>query len=109
MTGILISICRHSILILVSLVLLGSAVTSTAQTLHRNGKIAFSSDRDGNSEIYTMNPDGSNQVRLTNNPGVDTYPTWSPDGRMIAFISQTPSGDVAIFRMNEDGANKTQI
>ena len=31
-------------------------------------KIAFSSDRDGNYEIYVMNADGSNQTRLTNNP-----------------------------------------
>src|SRR6185295_9630645 len=109
MTGILISICRHSILILVSLVLLGSTVTSTAQTLRRNGKIAFTSDRDGNFEIYTMNSDGSEQVRLTNNAGMDGYPTWSPDGRMIAFIGETPAGGLAIFRMDEDGTNKTQV
>src|SRR5216117_1165506 len=45
-----------------------------------NGKIAFTSDRDGNPEIYVMNADGTEQVRLTNNPGLDDFPTWSPDG-----------------------------
>ena len=75
MTGIFVSICRYSILILVSLVLLGSAVTSTAQMLHRNGKIAFTSDRDGNFEVYTINPDGSDEVRLTNSAEVESYPT----------------------------------
>jgi len=57
--------------------------TLTAQ----NGKIAFSSERDGNTEIYTMNADGTRQVRLTNNPASDHIPAWSPDGSKIAFIS----------------------
>lgn len=39
-----------------------------------NGKIAFASTRDGNDEIYAMNTDGTNVVRLTNNPASDTYP-----------------------------------
>src|SRR5262245_25480245 len=99
----------QSVLTLLWLVLLGSMCIAPAQTVRRNGKIAFASDRDGNLEIYTMDADGSNQVRLTNNAGLDTYPTWSPDGRMIAFISQTPAGDRAVFRMNEDGTNKVLI
>ncbi len=41
-------------------------------------KIAFNSDRDGNSEIYVMNADGSNPTRLTNNPDSDSNPSWSP-------------------------------
>ena len=41
-------------------------------------KIAYNSDRDGNSEIYVMDADGSNQHRLTNNPADDGYPVWSP-------------------------------
>ena len=35
-------------------------------------KIAFTSDRDGNNEIYVMNADGSGQTRLTNNPAADS-------------------------------------
>lgn len=52
-----------------------------------NGKIAFQSDRDGNAEIYTMNPDGRFQTNITNNDAVDGNPSWSPDGTKIAFRS----------------------
>src|SRR6185369_8132216 len=40
-----------------------------------------------NKEIYVMNPDGSGQTRLTNDPGNDESPSWSPDGAQIAFTS----------------------
>lgn len=52
-----------------------------------NGMIAFYSHRDGNIEIYTMNPDGSDQRRLTSNESDEYSPVWSPDGSQIAFIS----------------------
>ena len=51
------------------------------------GKIAFVSNRDGNREIYTMNADGSNQQNITNHPGSDFNPAWSPDGSMILYTS----------------------
>jgi len=41
-------------------------------------KILFSSDRDGDYEIYMMDTDGSNQVPLTTHPGPDSQPSWSP-------------------------------
>jgi Tol biopolymer transport system component len=48
-----------------------------------NGKIAFTSDRDGNKEIYVMDADGENLTRTTNNSGPqkkNSYePSWSPD------------------------------
>ena len=48
-------------------------------------KIAFSSDRDGNNEIYVMNPDGTNATRLTNNAAIDDFPDIRPDGKPVAF------------------------
>ena len=48
-------------------------------------KIAFGSSRDTNPEIYVMDPNGSNIVRLTNNPAEDAQPAWSPDGQRLAF------------------------
>ena len=76
-----------------------------------NGKIAFVSDRDGNAEIYTMNPDGSDPNRLTFDPRRDFNPAWSPDGKRIAFVrfrilsGGPPSGE--IYVMNADGSNQT--
>jgi len=67
-------------------------------------KIAFSSLRDGNWEIYVMNADGSNPVNLTNNSAEDDWPTWSPDGTQIAFTSHR-NGNYEIYTMNADGTN----
>jgi Tol biopolymer transport system component len=41
-------------------------------------RIAFATDHDGNSEVYVMDADGSNLVRLTNDPGRDSDPAWRP-------------------------------
>jgi Tol biopolymer transport system component len=72
-------------------------------------KIAFSSDRDGDSEIYVMNKDGSNLVQLTNNSGYDGHPRWSPDGSMIAFETDRDGGDWDIFVMNVDGSHPRPV
>jgi hypothetical protein len=45
-----------------------------------NGKIAFTSGRDGNLEVHVMNADGSNQVNISQNAAVDSQPAWSADG-----------------------------
>ena len=57
-----------------------------------NGKIAFTSERDGNWEVYIMNADGSGQTNLTNHQAIDGDavgpPTWSPAGSKIAFAKR---------------------
>ena len=60
------------------------------------------SDRDGNTEIYVMNAVGSGLTRLTNNPAQDRYPTWAPDGRQIAFVSNS-DGNAKIYVIDIDG------
>ncbi|MCK4391549.1 PD40 domain-containing protein [Candidatus Bipolaricaulota bacterium] len=71
-------------------------------------QIAFLSKRDGNWEIYVMNADGSKQRCLTNNPAVDTYHSWSPDGEKIAFASDR-DGNSEIYVMNADGSNQRRL
>jgi hypothetical protein len=76
--------------------------------LAQRTKLAFASNRDGNSEIYTMNPDGSGVTRLTTNPALDATPAWSPDGGQIAFTS-TRNGNSEIYVMNADGSAQTRV
>ena len=47
----------------------------------RNGFIAFTSDRDGDFEIFVMTGKGANQTQLTNNTASDDLPAWSPNGK----------------------------
>ncbi|MGC1377310.1 MAG: DUF5050 domain-containing protein [Anaerolineales bacterium] len=72
-------------------------------------KIAFSSDRDGDAEIYVMNKDGSHLVKLTDNHGYDGRPRWSPDGKQIAFETDRDGVDWDIYIMNADGSNPQAV
>ena len=71
-------------------------------------KILFTSTRDGNREIYTMNPDGSEQVRLTHHPANDLHAVWSPTGEQILFISDR-DGVRDLFLMDSDGSNVRRV
>ena len=71
-------------------------------------RIAFSSNRDGNWEVYVMSADGSNQINLTNSPNDDNNPSWSPDGTRIAFISKR-DGNKEVYVMSADGSNQINL
>src|SRR5437899_2073196 len=75
------------------------------------GKIAFTSNRDGNVEIYVMNADGTGVTRLTNSVGYDQDPAWSPDGTQIAFASTRDDGPpfYEIYLMNADGTGARRL
>ena len=71
-------------------------------------KIIFSSDRNGNREIYMMNPDGSQQVRLTNHRSRDFDPVCSPTGEEILFVSDR-SGERDLYIMPADGGGERPV
>lgn len=73
------------------------------------GLILFASYRDGESEIYTMNVDGSDVKRLTYDEARISQPTWSPDGKRIAFVRRKGDEYLEIFVMNADGLGQLRI
>ena len=83
-------------------------------------KLAFVSGRDGNSEIYVMNADGSGQENLTRQPASDSNPAWSPDGRAIAFVQKKCTGgrrdppcatayETSLYVVNADGSGLRRL
>ena len=71
-------------------------------------KVVFMSKRDGNAEIYIMNPNGSEQVNLTQHPAADYDPVWSPNGRQILFSSDR-DGVFDLYLMDADGSNVRKV
>jgi TolB protein len=84
--------------------------------------IMFTTDRDGDFELYTIRPDGTGLRRLTNSPGNDAHSIWSDDGEWIVFSSgrkgfkdemalydgvPQPYGE--IFAMRSDGSDVRQL
>ncbi len=81
-----------------------------------DGVIVFYSERDGNSEIYAMNADGTGLRRLTNDPAEDDSPAISPDGSRIVFLTSRhdpapkfPFFKYEIYVMDIDGANQQRL
>jgi Tol biopolymer transport system component len=74
-----------------------------------NGKIAFlSQDTGGIMDIYTMDPDGTDAVNITQTPGHNEgNPSWSPDGTKIAFDGYPDIAD--IFIISPDGTGLTNL
>lgn len=97
-------------------------------TISKNGKIVFTSMRDGDLDIYTMDGNGKNVRRLTKDLGYDGGPFWSYDGKQIVYRANHPPTEkekadylgllkqnlirpttLEIWVMNADGSNKRQI
>ena len=97
-------------------------------TVGPDGRILFTSVRDGDLDIYVMDPDGSNVKRLTDTPGYDGGAFFSPDGSKIVYRAHHPKNEeeladyqrllaqglvrpsrLEIFVMDADGSNQRQI
>jgi Tol biopolymer transport system component len=82
----------------------------------RNGKIAFLRYVDGGesvqetqADIYVVNPDGTGEIRLTEDTADDLWPAWSPDGSKIAFISTRDEAAFDLYVMNADSTGVTRL
>ena len=81
----------------------------------KDGRIVFqnANQDDGSDDLWTMNADGSDLRDITpNTTTADLHqPSWSPDGKRIAFTSAAPGADTpaAVYVMNADGTNMRKI
>lgn len=91
-----------------SVLLTVSVLSTTFAKAPATAKIVFTSNRDGNFEIYSMNPDGSEQVNLSQHRAIDYNPVWSPTGEQILFVSNR-HGTKDLYLMNADGTNARKV
>lgn len=96
-------------LLVLSLLTVASATAAQAQS-GPPASVAFHSNRDGNNNIYVMDPDGLFETRITtmdssNNQRADI----APDGRRIVFASTRSNARFEIFVMNADGSDVRQL
>jgi Tol biopolymer transport system component len=77
---------------------------SGAGSISLSGRIAF----DNHEDVWVINADGTDLIRLTESPGFDFDPSWSPDGTRIAFRSER-SGHEEIWVMNADGSDQRRL
>jgi Tol biopolymer transport system component len=73
-----------------------------------NGRVAYVSDKDGNDEIYAVEPNGTGQYNMSNNVANDIDPAWSPDGSKVAFASDR-SGNFDLYVMRADGSGQVRV
>jgi Tol biopolymer transport system component len=101
-------ITRFFLFCFISLVLVFTHAGQVLAKAPTTAKIAFTSNRDGDTEIYIMNPDGSQQVNLTEHPAADFDPAWSPTGEQILFNSNR-DGQWDLYLIDADGKNVRKV
>lgn len=72
-------------------------------------KILFHTNRDGNFEVYVANADGAGLKNLTNDPGNDITPSWSPAGDQIAWSANRIGDGYQVYVARADGSSVRQI
>jgi len=88
----------------------GNALNSDADWSPTGEHIVFVSDREGNQEIYVMTAEGHDVTRLTEHPGNDFAPVWSPDGQWIAYECEDDTiGDMEICIMDATGGQRQML
>lgn len=92
-----------------------SEVPPTATPINNaDYRIAYIAQRDGQFDLYTMRWDGSDVLRLTNDPAEDSSPTWAPDRNQLAYISYVREAGSSLGRtklhlINANGGNRRML
>jgi TolB protein len=71
-------------------------------------KIVYTSWDGHDSEIYTINSNGTGKFQLTNNGTIDQTPSYSPDGKKIAY-TRGPQHNSSIYTINVGGGGKSKV
>jgi Tol biopolymer transport system component len=95
----------HKFSLLILIVLLVSIVPAFAQD--ETGVVAYTTTADGTSRMMLLDANG-NSVPISDGQGNDFYPTLSPDGNQVAFVSDR-SGNLELYVANSDGSNATAL
>jgi hypothetical protein len=85
--------------------------TASAAFPGRNSVLVFQSDRDGDSDLFVQDLDGSGLRKLVTRPDTDEYNvSWNPDGTRLVFQSQLPDGsDSDLYLVDADGTGLTPL
>ena len=84
---------------------------NSGAAFHPDGeRLALTLSKDGNAEIYVLSAkDGSVVLRVTDDPAIDTSPTWSRDGRDLAFVSDRGTGRPQIYHVTLGGEEPIRL
>ena len=100
---------RLLVFVILNVLILGVSVCPVFATAPTTAKILFTSSRDGNYEVYMMNPDGSEQINLTQHRANDLNAVWSPTGDQILFVSDRDGGIRDLYLMDPSGSNIRRV
>lgn len=100
---------RLLVSVIVNLLVLNVSISVLSAKAPTTPKILFTSVQNGNYEVYTMNPDGSEQVNLTQHPANDQQAVWSPTGDQILFVSDRDGAIDDLYLMSSDGSNVRRV
>jgi Tol biopolymer transport system component len=108
--AVLLAVAAAGLLAAVGLVVVLYAQPAEANYPGTNGKIAYSGGGGNNLEIYTIDPNGGNNVKVTNNQLANERPAYSPTDNKIAFQGRDPNGgDWEIYTANLDGGSRFNV
>lgn len=102
---------RFMLLLLLSIAVF-AGIARASYPGETNGRLAFGTTVDGNTDVYSVLPNGEALHRLTDDPGFDACPAYSADGTSIAWCgipSPTGSGAGGIKLMKQNGKQKRQL